>query len=599
MVEKGAIMLDAQKKSDAQKTEAWPKTLIEDGMKIMLDVPITMADGVVLRADIYRPIEDGRYPVIASLGAYGKNLPFSEPPYTGMWTKMVENYPDTIEGTTTKHTSFEVADPEHWIPHGYAVMRIDSRGAGRSPGVMNTHSLQESVDYAECIEWAAEQPWSNGKVGLSGISYFAVNQWLVATLKPKGLSALYIWEGCSDWYREAAYHGGIPCTFLGEWFPVQAKTVQYGVGSRGKRNPYNGMLVSGDIDLTDEELEANRVDVGSTLAAHPFDDEFYKLRSTDHSKVEVPLISLGNWGGQALHGRSNIKGFVDAGSKDKYLEVHGHEHWTTYYSKDYLALQRNFFDYYLKGQGNWPETQPKVLLQIRHPGEKFVSRAEQEWPLARTEWTRLYLRPATKELEWATPEREEQASYEGFGEGLTMRAAPLKEAVEITGPLQAKLFISSETTDADLFLVLRVFDPEGNEVLFQGANEPRAPIAQGWLRASHRKLDPVKSRSWMPYHPHEEAEPLVPGQIYELDVEIWPTCLVIPAGYTIALSVLGRDFDHGLPGPVSHLGKQMRGCAFFTHEGRPEEIYGKTVTVHSGPEHPSYVVLPVIPEVTR
>jgi predicted acyl esterase len=181
---------------------------------------------------------------------------------------------------------------------------------------------------------------------------------------------------------------------------------------------------------------------------------------------------------------------------------------------------------------------------------------------------------------------------------LTLRTAPLKEEVEITGPLQAKIFISSETTDADLFVVLRVFDPDGNEVLFQGANEPKAPIAQGWLRASHRKLDPVKSRPWMPYHPHTEAEPLVPGQVYELDVEIWPTCLVIPAGYTIAFSVLGRDFDHGLPGPVSHLGTELRGCAFFTHEGRPEQIYGKTVTVHSGPEHPSYVVLPVIPKVT-
>lgn len=592
-------MSDAQLKSAALKTEAWPKTVIEDGMRIMLDLPIAMADGVVLRADVYLPIEEGRYPVIASLGAYGKNLPFSEPPYKGMWDKMVAGYPDTIEGTSAKHTSFEVADPEHWVPHGYAVMRIDSRGAGRSPGVMNTHSHQESVDYAECIEWAAKQPWSTGKIGLSGISYFAVNQWLVATMKPKGLSALFIFEGCSDWYREAAYHGGIPCVFLGEWFPVQAKSVQHGLGSRGKKNPYSGMLVSGDIELTDEELEANRLDVGTALAAHPFDGEFYRLRSTDHSKVDVPLFSLGNWGGQALHGRSNIKGFVDAASEHKYLEVHGREHWTGYYTKHYLALQRGFFDYYLKGQGDWPNTQPKIQLQIRHPGEKFVPRAEKEWPLARTEWTRLYLRPAARELDWAAPVGEERASYEGFGEGLTMSTGPLKETMEITGPLQAKMFVSSETSDADLFLVLRVFDPEGKEVLFQGANEPMAPIAQGWLRASHRKLDPVKSRPWMPYHPHTEAEPLAPGQVYELDVEIWPTCLVIPAGYTIALSVLGRDYDHGLPGPVSHLGKQMRGCAFFTHEGRPEDIYNKTVTVHSGPEHPSYVVLPVIPEATR
>ncbi|MCO5066742.1 MAG: CocE/NonD family hydrolase [Rhizobiaceae bacterium] len=581
---------------DSQITDTWPKITIEDGMRIMTDVPIAMADGVILRANVYLPIAEGRYPVIASLGAYGKDLPFSEAPYTAMWNKMVEKYPETVEGTTTKHTSFEVADPEHWIPHGYAVMRIDSRGAARSQGVMNTHSLQEAVDYAECIEWAAAQPWSNGKVGLSGISYFAVNQWNVATLKPKGLAALYIWEGASDWYREASHHGGIPCDFLGDWFIAQAESVQYGLGSRGKKNPYNGMQISGDIDLSQEELNANRVDVGTSLAARPFaNDDYYRERSPDHSKIEVPMFSLGNWGGQGLHGRSNLLGFVNSRSAHKYLEVHGQEHWTTYYDKHYLALQRSFFDYYLKGQGNFPETQPKIILQIRHPGERFVPRIEQEWPLARTKWSRLYLYPAAHALEWTAPDNAQKAEYQGFGAGLTMRTAPLAEPMEITGPLQAKVFISSKTPDADLFLVLHVFDPDGTEVLFQGANEPKAPVAQGWLRASHRKLDPAKSRPWMPYHPHEVAEPLVPDEIYELDVEIWPTCIVIPAGYTIGFSVQGVDFDHGLPGLVSHYGKQMRGCAFFTHTGRPEGVYGKAVTVHSGPDHPSYVVLPIIP----
>lgn len=573
---------------------------VEDGMRIMTDVPITMKDGVVLRANIYLPISEGRYPVIASLGAYGKDLPFSQPPYTGMWKQLVEKYPETVEGTSTRHTSFEVADPEHWTPHGYAVMRIDSRGAGRSQGVMNTHSLQEAIDYAECIEWAAEQPWSNGKVGLSGISYFAVNQWSVGALKPKGLAALFIWEGASDWYREAAYHGGIPCTFLGDWFPSQAKSVQYGLGSRGKKNPYNGIQVSGDVDLTDEELIANRVEVGTMLAARPFaDDGYYSERTPDHSRIDVPMFSLGNWGGQGLHLRSNLLGFLKSGSAEKFLEVHGQEHWTTYYCRHYLALQRSFFDYYLKGEGNFPDVQPTITLQIRHPGERFAPRAEKEWPLARTEWRRLYLHPGAKRLDSQPPSSSEQASYQGFGEGLTMKTAPLDAAMEITGPLRAKLFISSETDDADIFVIVHVFDPEGHEVLFQGANEPRAPIAQGWLRASHRKLDPDKSLSWMPYHPHTEAEPLTPGEVYELDVEIWPTCIVIPAGHTIGFSVQGVDFDHGLPGPKSHYGKQMRGCAMFTHEGRPEDIYGKTVTVHSGPDYPSHVILPVIPAVVK
>jgi predicted acyl esterase len=575
------------------------KMTVEDGMRILWDVPIVMADGVVLRADVYLPVQEGRYPVIASLGAYGKNHLFSEAPYTGMWKTLVEKYPEAVANTTTRHTSFEVADPEHWTPHGYAVMRIDSRGAGRSEGLMNTHSRQESIDYAECIEWAADQPWSNGNVGLSGISYFAVNQWLVATMRPRGLAALAIWEGCSDWYREAAYHGGIPCSFLGTWFEVQAKTVQNGLGSRGPKNPLNGIQVAGDIDLTDEQLEANRVDVGHALASRPFDGEFYRLRSAEHALIEVPLLSLGNWGGQGLHGRSNLKGFVDAGSEHKYLEVHGHEHWTLYYTEYYLEMHRRFFDYYLKGEGDWEQTQPKVLLQVRHPGEKFVTRPEQEWPPARTEWTKLYLRPEVNELDWAPPTVDQEQSYDGVGDGLTLKLPPAEVPLEITGPVWAKIFISSETTDADLFLVLRLFDPEAKEVLFQGANEPQAPIGQGWLRASHRKLDAEKSKPWLPYHAHTDYEPLVPGEIYELDIEIWPTSIVVPAGYQIALSVLGRDFDHGLPGSGSHLGPQMRGSAFFTHGGRPEEIYGRSVTIHSGPDRASYVVLPIIPEAAQ
>lgn len=569
--------------------------IVQDGMRIIWDAGITMADGCVLRADVYLPVEEDEYPVIASLGAYGKNHPFSEPPYTGMWKTLVENYPEAVEGTTTRHTSFEVADPEHWVPHGYAVVRIDSRGAGRSGGVMNTHSRQESIDYAECIEWAASQPWSNGRIGLSGISYFAVNQWLVGSMRPQGLAALAVWEGCSDWYREATHHGGIPCTFLGKWFEVQAKTVQHGLGSRGPRNPHTGVQVAGDVDLSDAELAERRVDVRTTLAAHPFDDDFYRQRSANLEAISVPLISFANWGGQGLHGRGNFLGYLNAGSEHKYLEVHGREHWTLYYTQYYLDMHRRFFDYYLKGIGDWEATQPPVLLQVRHPGEQFETRAESEWPLERTQWTKLYLDMRPGDLSWSEPRRGAAQTYEAFGEGLTLRAAPLTHPLEITGPVRARIVISSETTDADIFLVLRVFDPNGEELLFQGANEPQAPIGQGWLRASHRRVDESRSTPWMPVHPHTEAEPLVPDERYELDIEIWPTCLVIPAGYQLALSVLGRDFDHGLPGPESHLGPQMRGSSFFTHEGRPADVYGRRVSVYSGPDQQSFLVLPVIP----
>ena len=137
-----------------------------------------------------------------------------------------------------------------------------------------------------------------------------------------------------------------------------------------------------------------------------------------------------------------------------------------------------------------------------------------------------------------------RVSYEALGDGVTFMGEPLEQEAEITGPLAAKLFVSSSTEDADLFLVLRVFDPEGEEVVFQGAIDPHTPIAQGWLRASHRKLDPELSEPYRPYHPHDEMQPLTPGEVYELDVEIWPTSIVVPAGYRLALTVRGRDYEY-------------------------------------------------------
>ena len=188
----------------------------------------------------------------------------------------------------------------------------------------------------------------------------------------------------------------------------------------------------------------------------------------------------------------------------------------------------------------------------------------------------------------------------GFGDGATFLSPPLKEEMEITGPSAAKLFVSSSTADADLFLVLRVFTPDMREVVFQGALDPHTPIAQGWLRASHRKIDPVLSAPYRPYHPHDEKQPLTPGQLYELDVEIWPTCIVVPGGYRIALTVRGKDYVYtaGSGGRLSNMKMEFTGCACFLHNDprdRPPEIFGGKVTLHGGPDRNPYILLPIIP----
>src|ERR1700682_1763042 len=110
--------------------------------------------------------------------------------------------------------------------------------------------------------------------------------------------------------------------------------------------------------------------------------------------------------------------------------------------------------------------------------------------------------------------------FEAMGDGVTFLTPPLVHDTEITGPSALKLFVSSSTGDADIFAVLRVFTPDLDEVVFQGAIDPHTPVAQGWLRASHRKLDKKLSTPYRPYHSHDEKLPLKPGQAAELDVEI-------------------------------------------------------------------------------
>lgn len=581
-----------------QRTGNEPRVrgVVADGMQIDYDVPIVMDDGVVLRADVYRPIDDGRYPVILSYGPYGKGLPF-QMGYRDQWGIMIRNFPEVAVGSTCRYQNWEVVDPEKWVPDGYACVRVDSRGAGRSPGVIDIFSPRETRDLYECIEWAAAQPWSSGKVGLSGISYYAINQWLVAGLQPPHLAAMCAWEGAADFYRDWHRHGGIFCTFTASWFKAQVETVQHGVGARGPIDPITGGFVAGPETLPDDELAQRRVDPAQQALLRETDDPWYRDRSADWSRVTVPFLSAGNWGGHGLHLRGNVEAFVRAASTQKWLEIHGLEHWTHFYTDYGLDLQKRFFDRFLKGIDNGWDREPPILLNVRHV-DRFVPRKEREWPLARTRWTKLYLDPAGGTLNPEPVAGESRVDYEALRGGATFRTPPFGEETEITGPVAARLFVSSSTTDADLFLVIRLFDPRGDEVTFAGAVEPRAPIAQGWLRASHRKLDARLSTEFRPYHTHDELQPLVPGEVVEVHVEIWPTSIVVPKGYTLTLTILGRDFERadstGGLGPWAAL----RGSGPFVHDhpwDRRPEIYGGRVTIHGGGARGSYLLLPVIP----
>lgn len=288
-----------------------------------------------------------------------------------------------------------------------------------------------------------------------------------------------------------------------------------------------------------------------------------------------------------------------AASRQKWLEAHGLEHWTHFYTEYGRSLQRRFFDHFLKGLDNGWDREPRVRLQVRRLAG-FTQRMENEWPLSATQWTKLYLDPAAEALSWEPVRRESTAVYDALGNGLTCMSPPLEHETEITGPVAAKLYLASNRIDADVFVVLRAFAPDGQEVDFQGALDPHTPLGNGWLRASHRKLDRELSTEYRPYHTHDEAQPLLMGEVYELDVEIWPTSIVLPPGYRIALTVLGQDFERPVEGAViQSFVNPFRGSGPFTHtrpQDRPHEIYGGQQTLYGGGAHSSYLLLPVIPQ---
>jgi predicted acyl esterase len=167
-----------------------------------------------------------------------------------------------------------------------------------------------------------------------------------------------------------------------------------------------------------------------------------------------------------------------------------------------------------------------------------------------------------------------------------------------------KLFASSSTSDADFFIVLRVFTGDLKEIVFQGAIDPHTPIGQGWLRASHRKLDKRLSKPYRPYHAHDEKQPLKKNQVVELDTEIWPTSIVVPAGYRVGLSIRGKDYEYGgaSGGKLSNFKNELEGCGPFLHDDprdRPPAIFGGTTSLHFGHGKAPYLLLPIIPPKKR
>ncbi|HSQ04161.1 MAG TPA: CocE/NonD family hydrolase [Burkholderiales bacterium] len=536
-------------------------------MTLEKDVDIPMRDGARLKADVFRPEGEGRFPVLINMGIYQKDK---------LWVP-----PHDLEEKPNPHMNWETVNPEWWVPRGYCCVRVDERGSGKSPGQSVLYSPQEAIDFYDAIEWAGHQPWSNGRVATIGISFFARTQWWVANLKPPSLTCIVPWEGAADQYRDILYHGGIfGSGFIVGWFTTHM--AHHMLGRAYEHNP--------------DTFQDN---VLWRFMRNSLDSGMFKSQQAQWDKIDLPMWAVGNWSGMGLHLRGATEGFMRAASKHKKLRIHCGTHFHPFYSEDGRRDQLRFFDYWLKDVDNGVMQEPPVKLAIRTGHGEYHFRHENEWPLARTQWTKYYLEPADRTLGTHPQRTTATIDYAATGDGVTFLSAPITHEVEITGPVAAKLWLSSDTSDADVFLVLRVFDPAGKEVVFQGSNDPRTPIGLGWLRASHRKLDPKKSLPYRPWHAHDERWPLMRDHAAELDIEIWPTCIVVPPGYRIGLTVRGKDYEYdGTDAGVVKAAYPMKGVGPFTHtdpRDRPPEICGGTNTLHFGGDAMPYVLLPIIP----
>ena len=539
----------------------------DQSILVAKDVAVPMRDGARLVADVFRPRARERVPAILNLGPYQKDKP---------WV-----VPETLEEPPNDWMNWETVNPRWWVPQGYAAVRIDGRGSGKSQGQCEPWSHAEAVDFFDAIEWAAAQPWCNGKVGLLGISYYAINQWFVAQLQPPSLKAIIPWEGFADIYRDALYHGGIFSLFMSNWFTAHLLHHTLGRASQQLSNAW--ALNTLHVWLS------NNLDSGALRGAQ-----------ADWDKITLPFYSVGNWTGFGLHLRGNTEAFARAASRYKKLRIQTGSHVHPFYTEEGRQDQKRFFDYWLKGIENGIMDEPPVKLAIRHGADKFEWRYEREWPLARTQWTKLYFNLAAgalaKEMPGTPASRTYAASSLGTmgstsasssqvmgggikpGMGLSLETAPLTEDLEITGPLAASFWVSSSSEDMDLFLTLRNIDTQGNDIMETGQQGTPVPVAKGWLRVSHRELDDKLSLPYRPYHKHTRRLFLKPGEIVKVDVEIWPTSMVFKKGRRIRLDIQPRD-GLGSQGYMHYHADYNTG----------------TNTIYSGGEHDSYLLLPVIP----
>jgi predicted acyl esterase len=504
-------------------------------------VPTTHGDPVAV--DVFRPDAPGGFATIVTMSPYGKDIP---------WQSRFPLYEQTDQGPDAV---WETPFPDWWVARGYAVIRADTPGTGKSPGSADLLGPQEVDGYVDTIEWAAAQPWSNGRVGALGISWLAMLQWHAAARRPPHLRAVVPWEGSSDVYREFARHGGIlSSAFVDFWWKLQIAP----------------QLVGGE--------DAGHSVLLDQMREREFIDDWYLERTPDLSKIDVPVLMSGNWGSLVLHQRGVLEAFNEVGSSCAQLIVTSGTHIGPFYEEWAKERQKRFLDRWLKGEPNGAETDPPVRLAIRDRNT-YTWRDENEWPIARTVWTPWRLDARTLQLGDGEEYQESSVPLAG-GDSVEFHYKALSD-LELTGPLSLRLWISSTSEDADLFVRVHL-DADGERIYGIGPQGAPIPMGMGWLRASHREIDPKRSLPYRPYHVHRRRLPLRPGVPEALDIEIWPTSIVLRRGDTLTVEISDND-------------DQMGVLAHNDFHDRGDRRLSGDVTIHTGGPYDSHLLAPVVP----
>lgn len=519
-------------------------TWTDRGLTIERNCVIPLRDGTNIYGDIYRP-EGASHgvPLLLAWGPYGKHALSNNV----FWPRSGVN-PEWLSDLT----AFEAPDPVFWASLGVGVAVVDPRGAWLSEGNFHHNGAQEADDCADTIEWLAARPWSNGRVGMTGVSYLACIQYLVAPLKPPALAALNPWEAFSDWYREFAYHGGILET---GFLPRASDNIRFSLG--------------------------RTEDTWENAKAHPLMDGFWRSKEVDLEAITQPAYVVAGWADQGLHLRGTIEAWRRMGSKQKWLDVHGQKKWANYYSPPSRLRQAAFFEHFLFDKPTAVTAWPPVRIEVREAHGVATERAESAFPPANAMLASLALGADGRLGSGAAGEVRYDAR-----EGQAVFDLRFDHDTEITGHASLKLWVEADgSDDMDLFVALQKLDAEGQPVgmTFYAFYE-NGPVALGWLRASHRALDPVKSRPDRPWHTHETEELLVPGECVPVEIELWPSSTLFRAGETLRLVVAGYDIYLREPGLM---------LPFAEHQ---ETRNRGTHVLRMGGQYDSELRVPVVPE---